>query len=63
MAFLFHYMTLAVDKLNGRGLSNSAHRECLPKKDKDNAVLATELPGNSNKSERFSYKGEWVNLL
>ena len=48
MAFPFHYMTLAIDKLNGHGLSN--------------AVLATEVPGNSNKSERFSNKGEWANL-
>ena len=34
MAFPFLYMTLAIDKLNGRGLSNSAHHECLPKKTK-----------------------------
>ena len=61
MASLFHYMTLAIDKLNGRGLSNSAHRKCFPKKTK-NAVLATEVPGNSNKLKRFSYKGEWANL-
>ena len=56
-------MTLAVDKLNGCGLSNNAHRERLPKKTYvDNTVLATELPGSSNKSEHFCYKGEWVNL-
>ena len=60
MAFPFHYMTLAIDKLNGRGLSNNVCHECLPKKTK--AVLATEVPGNSNKSEHFSYKGEWANL-
>ena len=34
MAFLFHYMTLAIDKLNGRGFSNSVHREHLPKNTK-----------------------------
>ena len=52
-------MTLAVNKLNGRGLSNSMHCEHLPKKTKkDNAVLAAEVPGNSNKLERFNYKGE-----
>ena len=34
MAFPFHYMTLAIDKLNGRGLSNSVHRERLPRKTK-----------------------------
>ena len=28
---IYMYMTLAVDKLNGRGLSNNAHRERLLK--------------------------------
>ena len=55
MAFLFLYMTLAIDKLNGRGLSNNAHREHLPKND---TVLATELPGSSNKLECFSCRAE-----
>ena len=32
MAPPFLYMTLGIDKLNGRGLSNTARRECLPKK-------------------------------
>ena len=46
MVIPFFYMTLAVDKLNGRGLSNSACRERLLKK--TNAVLATEeLPGST----------------
>ena len=27
-----HYMTLAIDKLNRRGLSNAVHHECPPKK-------------------------------
>ena len=53
-------VTLAIDKLNSRGLSNNVRGERLPKKDK--AVLATELPGSSNKSECFSYKSEWANL-
>ena len=35
-------MTLAVNKLNGCGLSNIVHCECLPKK--TDAVLATEGP-------------------
>ena len=26
-------------------------------------IIATEVPGNSNKSEHFSYRGEWANLL
>ena len=39
-------MTRTVDKFNGRGLSNIARCECLPKK--TNAVLATEgLPGST----------------
>ena len=32
MAPSFLYTTLAVDKVNGRGLSNTACRERLPKK-------------------------------
>ena len=35
MAPPFLYTTFAVDKLNGRGLSNTAHHECLLKKTKD----------------------------
>ena len=35
MASPFLYMTLAIDKLNGHGLSNIVHRECLPKKPKE----------------------------
>ena len=34
MASSFLYMTPAVDKLNGRGLSNTACCECLPNKAK-----------------------------
>ena len=34
MASPFLHVTLAVDELNGRGLFNTAHRECLPKKTK-----------------------------
>ena len=30
----FLYMTLAIDKLNGRGISKAAYHECLPKKTK-----------------------------
>ena len=51
-------MTLAINKLNVHGLSNRV----TAKEDHGNMVLATELPGSSNKSERFSYKGEWANL-
>ena len=31
---LFLYMTLAINKLNDRGLSKNVHHECLPKKTK-----------------------------
>ena len=34
MAFPFPYMTLAIDKLNGRGFSDNVCRERLPKKTK-----------------------------
>ena len=59
--FLFLYMTLAVDKLNGCGLRNTVHRECLPKKTK---VVTERLPGmrSTNNSECFNYKGVWVNV-
>ena len=57
MAFPFLCMTLAIDKLNGRGLNNTAcHNDSV------NVVLATEgLPRNTNKSECFNYNGEWAN--
>ena len=49
-----------VNKLNRRGLSNTAAWSCTPaKEESNNVVLATEgLPGSTNKSERFNYKGE-----
>ena len=34
MAFQFLYMTLAIEKVNGHGLSNTACHECMPKKTK-----------------------------
>ena len=59
MAFSFLYMTLANNKLNGRGLNNTAYYQRLPK---SNVVLATEgLPGSTNKSDHFNFKGEWAN--
>ena len=56
-------MTPAVDKLNGRGLSNTAHREreCLLKKTMVTQYwqVATEgLPGCANTLERFNDRGE-----
>ena len=62
MAFPFHYMTLAVDKLNDHGLSNNACIMNACQRTLNNVVLATELPGSSNKLECFSYKGESANL-
>ena len=53
-AFQLVYMTLAVHKMDGRGLSNTACCECLP-------VPATEgTPDSSNKMEHFSYKSEYI---
>ena len=56
-------MTPAVDKLNGRGLSNTACCESLPKKKKVMQYWPQKdyIPGNTNKSEHFNYKGEWAN--
>ena len=56
-------MTLAIDKLNGHGLSNTACHEHLPKKTKVmQYYVATEgLPGSTNKLEHFNYEGEWAN--
>ena len=55
-------MTLAVDKMDEHGLSNTARHECLPRR-QGNAVPATEgTPNSSKKTEGFSYKGEWVNV-
>ena len=58
----FHllYMTLAINKMDGYGLSNTAYHECPPKKTK---VMRYKLQkdcllDSSNKTERFSYKGE-----
>ena len=63
MAFPFLYMTPAVDKLNGRGLSNTLYCECLLKKTKvTQYYVATEgLSGCTNNLEHFHYKREWVN--
>ena len=41
MAPPFPYTTLAIDKVNGHGLSNTARRERLPKK-------TVGLPGGTN---------------
>ena len=53
MAPPFLYTTLAVDKVNGHGLSNTARHEHLPKK-------TVGLLRGTNESERFNYKGEWA---
>ena len=49
-------MTLSVDKMDGQHIMNSCQEN------QGNTVIATEgTPDSSNKTERFSYKGEWVN--
>ena len=58
-AFQLLYVTLAIDIMDRRGLSNTAHCEHLPRR----VVLATEgTPNSSNKTKHFSYKGEWTNV-
>ena len=52
--FQLFYMTLAINRIDGRGLGNTACCECL-----GNVVLVTEgLPDGSNNAEHLSYKGE-----
>ena len=61
MAFPFLYMTLAINKLNGCGLSSTVCHKDLPKKTKVTQYLATDkLPDSINKSEHLNYKGKWV---
>ena len=46
--------------MDEHGLSNTACHECLPKKTK--VVLVNRRTTHSNnKTEHFSYKGEWAN--
>ena len=60
-SFSIFYMKLAVNKLNGHGLSTH-HCEGLAKKTKVGTLLGIEEGIlTSNKMEHFSYKGEWVN--
>ena len=60
-------MALAIDSMNGRGLSNKARRERLPKKIEETLYKwftqkkeAFQRLWISNKTERFSCKGEWA---
>ena len=46
-------MTIVINKMDGRGLSNTARHERLPRRNMH--------PSSSNKTERFNYKGEWAN--
>ena len=61
-AFQLLYMTLAIDKIDRCGLSNTRRHECWPRRLYGNVVLATEeTPDSSNKMELFSYKGDLAN--
>ena len=50
-------MKLAVDKMDGHGLSNTEHCEHLSRRI-SNAILATE---GYPKMEHFSYISRWAN--
>ena len=57
--FQLLYMALAIDKIDGHGLSNTACHERLPRR----LILATEgILNSSNKTECFSCKGEWTTV-
>ena len=64
MKFYGYFVSLydtVFDKMNRRGLSNAVVVNTA-KEESSNAVLATEgLPGSTNKSKHFNYKGEWAN--
>ena len=56
-------MTLAINKMDRHGLSNTACHKHLPKTTKVMRYqLTTErLPYSSNKTEHLNYTGEWAN--
>ena len=61
MAFSYFqllYIILAVDKIDGLGFIYTAHREHLPKKTK---WCGTNYRRTTQKTDHFSYKGEWAN--
>ena len=61
LMFQLLYMTLAVIKLMGVALVTQ-HVVNACQEEKGNIIVATEgTPDSSNKTEHFSYKGEWVN--
>ena len=69
-AFQFLCMALAIDTIDGQGLSNAVHRELLPKKSKVMLYLPFILVFNqlyiTNKMEHFSFKSGramWVAKL
>ena len=53
-------MTLAISKMDGHGLINTTHRECLPKKTK--VTWYTSYRKTIQKMECFSEKGEGANV-
>ena len=46
-AFQLLYMILAIDEMDGYGISNTACDE--------------DLPNSNNRTEHFNYNGEWAN--
>ena len=62
-AFPFLYMTLAINKLNGCGLSNNVHRVHLPKKTKITLYkLQNYQAVGTSQNTSIINKGELVNL-
>ena len=65
LSLFYSYNTIAIDKVDEHGLSNTVYHRSMPgKEDKVDAVLAIEtfkLLSSNNKTEHFSYKGEWMN--
>ena len=61
--FQLLYMTLAIDKMDGHSLSNTARHKLLPRRlNFSNMVLPTEgIPDSSYKMKHLSYKDEWAN--
>ena len=54
-------MTLAIYKMDEHGFSDTASCECPAEKTKVMWYQLQGTPDSSNKTEHFSYKGEWAN--
>ena len=63
----YNSRSITVDKLERRGLSSMHSASFTPGKDVEADVIlaldeAYKLLSDSNKTERFGYKGEWANV-